>query len=54
MSIKTAQELRMLSRQIEDMAREAPCYSVVCKAVQVLCENICAVARVHELNEQKQ
>jgi hypothetical protein len=48
----TARELRDLASQIETLARKSPCYSVVCKIVQVMCENICAVARIHELNER--
>lgn len=49
----TAAELRALARDIEGLARRSPCYSVVCKIVQVLCESISAVARIHELNERK-
>jgi hypothetical protein len=49
-----AKELRQFVADIEKLAVGCPCYSVVLKPVQVLCDHISAVARINELNAERE
>jgi len=51
MTTQIAAELRALARELERVAREAPCYSIVWPIIQNTVDHICARAAVSEARE---
>lgn len=49
---KTAAALRKLARDIDDAAYNSPCMSVAAPIIKNATAHLCAVARIHELNQQ--
>lgn len=51
--MKSGAELRELARQIEKLCEASPCMSVAYPIVSNAVEHLCAIARIHEMNEDQ-
>jgi hypothetical protein len=49
-----AKELRKLVSDIERLAAACPSSAIVIKPIQVLCDHISAIARISELNAERE
>lgn len=47
----TAHHLRELAREIERLCHDSPCSGVASPIIDNATDHLCAIARIHELNE---
>lgn len=49
----TAHQLRELAREIERACHDSPCVGIAAPIISNAVDHLCAIARIHELNEEQ-